>query len=238
MENTRKIKRPITQGVARVPVTMQLEALECGAACLNMILAYYDKWVSLEQIRQDCGVSRDGSNAANVLKAARNYGLEAAGYRYEVDALKETGEFPCIIHWNFNHFVVLDGFKKNKAVLNDPARGMVEVSMEEFDNSFTGICLMMKPGEGFVPSGKRPSTLEFAKRRLKGSGTAVAFVALTSAIMYFLGIVNPVMVQVFVDRLLGGQNPDWVMPFIYLLISGSLLTLAATLLMSSIMFFA
>ena len=109
-----KIKKPITKGVAKVPVVMQLEALECGAASLCMILAYYGKWIPLERVREDCGVSRDGSNARNVLKAARFYGLEAKGFRYEPDMLKERGIFPCIIHWNFNHFVVLDGFRGGK----------------------------------------------------------------------------------------------------------------------------
>ena len=130
-----KIRTPITKGAAKVPVVMQMEALECGAASLTMILAYYGKWIPLEQVRADCGVSRDGSNAKNVLKAARSYGLVAKGYRYEPDELKKNGKFPCIIHWNFNHFVVLDGFKGNKAVLNDPAKGTYSVPMETFDNS-------------------------------------------------------------------------------------------------------
>ncbi|MCQ2486186.1 MAG: cysteine peptidase family C39 domain-containing protein, partial [Clostridia bacterium] len=125
---TEKIKKPVTKGVAKVPVVMQLEALECGAASLCMILAYYNKWIPLEQVREDCGVSRDGSNARNVLKAARFYGLDAKGYRYEPETLKKNGKFPCIIHWNFNHFVVLDGFKGGKAYLNDPAKGSYSVS--------------------------------------------------------------------------------------------------------------
>ena len=124
-----EIKSPVTKGVAKVPVVMQMEALECGAASLTMVLAYYGKWVPLEQVRADCGVSRDGSNAKNVLKAARSYGLIARAYRFEPEDLKENGSFPCIIHWNFNHFVVLDGFKGGKALLNDPARGTVPVSM-------------------------------------------------------------------------------------------------------------
>lgn len=135
----------------KVPVIMQMEALECGAACLAMIMAYYKKWVPLEQVRVDCGVSRDGSNAKNILVAARNYGFRAAGYRYEPETLANSGKFPCIIHWNFNHFVVLNGFKRGKAVLNDPARGTYTVSMEEFDKAFTGICLVIEPGENFVP---------------------------------------------------------------------------------------
>ena len=110
-----KIKQPVTRGRAKVPVVMQMEALECGAASLAMVMAYYEKWVPLEQVRLDCGVSRDGSNAKNVLVAARSYGFEAKGFRCEVEALKDNIALPCIIHWNFNHFVVLDGFSGNYA---------------------------------------------------------------------------------------------------------------------------
>lgn len=210
-------KKPITKGVAKVPVIMQMEVLECGAACLTMIMAYYNKWIPLEQVRFDCGVSRDGSNAKNVLLAARNYGFEAKGFRYEPDALRESGSFPCIIHWNFNHFVVLDGFKGNKAYLNDPARGEVSVSMEEFDESFTGICLMIEPGEAFEESGKPKSIWSFAKKRLKGTGPLVAFVAITTIISYLFGIINPIMSQIFMDRLLTGVNREWLMPFIMIM---------------------
>ena len=102
-----ELTRPVTKGAAKVPVVMQLEALECGAASLTMILAYYDKWIPLEQVREDCGVSRDGSNAKNVLKAARNYGFAAKAYRFEPETLKKKGKFPMIVHWEFNHFIVL-----------------------------------------------------------------------------------------------------------------------------------
>ena len=143
--NRNKVRQPVTRGRVKVPVVMQMEALECGAASLAMIMAYYGKWVPLEQVRVDCGVSRDGSSAKNVLIAARNYGFTADGYRCEIDSLKENMKFPCIIHWNQDHFVVLDGFQGNYAYLNDPARGAVKVSMEEFDVSFTGICLHLSP---------------------------------------------------------------------------------------------
>jgi len=212
-DKTKKINQPITQGVAKVPVIMQMEALECGAASLTMVLAYYDKWIPLEQVRADCGVSRDGSNAKNVLKAARSYGLVAKGYRYEPEDLKKNGKFPCIIHWNFNHFVVLDGFKGNKAVLNDPAKGSYTVPMETFDNSFTGICLMFEPGEDFEPSGKPKSMLEYAKKRLKGAGVAVAFVVLTSVISALMGVISPAFSRIFMDRLLTNVNPEWFTPF-------------------------
>jgi len=181
------------------------------------VMAYYEKWVPLEEVRRDCGVSRDGSNARNVLLAARNYGFEADGYRMEISALKENAVFPCIIHWNFNHFVVLNGFKGKNAVINDPARGVVRVSMDEFDKAFTGICLLIQPGENFVPSGKKKSTIDFAARRLSGAGAAVVFVMLTSIIASLFGVINPVMSRIFMDRLLTGRNPDWLNPFIALM---------------------
>ncbi len=209
-----KIKQPVQNGVAKVPVVMQMEALECGAASLTMVLAYYEKWIPLEQVRADCGVSRDGSNAKNLLKAARSYGLIAKGYRYEPESLKKNGKFPCIIHWNFNHFVVLNGFTKNKAVLNDPAKGTYSVSMETFDKSFTGICLMFEPSESFEPGGKPKSVLQFAKSRLKGTGSAVVFVVLTTVISSLLGIIRPAFSRIFLDRLLTGQNPEWLYPFV------------------------
>ena len=216
-KTSRKIRQPVTGKVAKVPVVMQMEALECGAACLAMVMAYYEKWVPLEEVRRDCGVSRDGSNARNVLLAARNYGFEADGYRMEISALKENAVFPCIIHWNFNHFVVLNGFKGKNAVINDPARGVVRVSMDEFDKAFTGICLLIQPGENFVPSGKKKSTIDFAARRLSGAGAAVVFVMLTSIIASLFGVINPVMSRIFMDRLLTGRNPDWLNPFIALM---------------------
>ena len=209
-----KIRQPVKTGIAKVPFIMQMEALECGAACLAMILAYYGKWVPLEQVRRDCGVSRDGSNGRNILMAARDYGLNASGYRYEPEYLRDNGTFPCIAHWEFNHFVVVDGFKKDKVYLNDPAKGTYTVSMKEFDEKFTGICMMFSPSESFVPEGKQKSTLEFAGKRLKGCGAAIAFVVITGIISSLIGVINPVFSRIFMDRLLTGKDPGWYMPFI------------------------
>ena len=210
----KKSNEPMKKGVAKVPVVMQMEALECGAACLAMVMAYYGKWVPLEIVRQDCGVSRDGSNAKNVMLAARHYGFEVHGYRMELEALRENATFPCIIHWNFDHFVVLDGFSGNKAILNDPARGVVKLSMEQFDEGFTGVVITLAPGEGFAPSGKRKSMLGYARSRLKGAGAAAAFVMLTTVIAYLFDVINPVMSRIFYDRLLTGRDVAWLNPFI------------------------
>lgn len=209
-----RIKPTVTKGAAKVPVIMQLEALECGAASLAMVMAYYEKWVPLEQVRSDCGVSRDGSNAKNIVKAAKSYGFKVQAFSRTPQTIREKGKFPCIIHWNFNHFVVLDGFKGKYACINDPAKGFVKVGPEEFDKAFTGITINITPDDDFVPSGKRKSTLEFAKKRLIGAGAAVAFVMLTTVISSLFGIINPIMSKIFMDRLLTGQNRDWLMPFI------------------------
>jgi len=212
------IKSPVSKGVAKVPMIMQMEALECGAASLAMILAYYQKWIPLEQVRLDCGVSRDGSNMKNVFLAAQHYGLEVHGYRVETEGLKTNVTFPCIIHWEFNHFVVLDGFKGGKAVLNDPARGIVQIPMDVFDEAFTGLVLTFAPGENFTPSGKRKSTLAFARKRLKGAAPAVVFVALTTMISCLFGIINPVMDRIFYDRLLTRKAPDWLWPYVIVMV--------------------
>lgn len=135
------------------------------------------------------------------------------GYRYEPEVLKKEGRFPCIIHWNFNHFVVLNGFRGNKAVLNDPAKGTYTVPMSNFDESFTGICLILEPNENFVPEGKPQSMLAYAKKRLVGAGAAIVFVILTAVITSLLGIITPAFSRIFLDRLLTGENPDWLMPF-------------------------
>ncbi len=198
---------------ARVPMVMQLEALECGAACLTMVLAYYGKWVPLEQVRVDCGISRDGSKAKNIVQAGRNYGLTVNAYRMSPEALREAGTFPCIIHWNMNHFVVLDGFRGKYAYINDPARGVVKVGAAEFDASFTGIVMLLEPGAAFRPGGRRQSTLSFARKRLVGTGAAVVFVALTTVIAYLFGIANSVTARIFLDRLLVGDYPSWLVPF-------------------------
>ncbi len=210
----KSIKQPLTKGVAKVPVVMQMETLECGAASLTMILAYYGRWVPLEQIREDCGVSRDGSNAKNILKAARSYGLNAKAYRYNPERLREVGKFPMIVHWEFNHFIVLNGFKGNYVYINDPARGSVKMTFEQFDEGYTGVCLMFDPSEAFVPGGRPKSIAEFAKARLKGASAAVAFVTITTLISSITGIILSGFSRVFMDRLLTGLDAAWLIPFI------------------------
>ena len=216
--------------VAKVPQVMQMEALECGAACLTMILAYYGKWAPLERVRADCGVSRDGSKASNILKAARSYGLAAKGMTYSSSALRSKGSFPCILFWNFNHFVVLDGFKGKKAIINDPGRGQVKVPLEQFEESFTGIVLVFEKTDAFEEGGSKPDTLKYARKRLEGLGPAIAFVMLTAAITSVVGILNTSLGQVFMDRILSGGNPDWLVPLMVVMLVLAIITGIVTVL--------
>ncbi len=189
---------------------MQMEATECGAACLVMILAYYGRWIPLEEARAACGVSRDGSKAVNILRAARRYGLQSDGYTYDLEGLRANAKLPCIIFWNFCHFVVLTGFSSNGkwAYLNDPGRGQVRVPIDEFDKAFTGIALIMEPGDEFEPAGSPPSTLAFIRERLRGMAAPIAFVALATAILSVIGIVNSSMSRVFADAVLGNSGSN------------------------------
>lgn len=194
---------------AKVPVVMQMEATECGAASLAMVLAYYGMWVPLEKLRQDCGVNRDGSKAGNVLKASRRLGCEAAGYRIVVDQLREE-EYPLIIHWEFNHFVVLEGIIGDTVYLNDPAMGRRTVTWQDFRGSYTGIALEIKPGENFRPSGHRYNVLKDISGKLWQDKWAALFVLLIGLGMLVFKLASPVMGQIFLDDILTGRHPDWM----------------------------
>lgn len=206
----------------KVPIVLQMEALECGAASLAMILAYYGKWVPLENIRADCGVSRNGARASSILKAARNYGLNAQGGKYNKELLIQKNAFPCIIHWNFTHFLVLCGFKGNKAILNDPASGRRVVSIKEFEESFTGICMLFSPGETFVRDGNEKQGLLYIKRRFplyKGQLTGIMATAVCFTVA---GVFAVLMTRYFMDVLLEGNHKVNSSGFLLIL---SLLTL-------------
>ena len=205
------------KGVAKVPMVMQMESLECGAAALAMILAYYGKWMPLEQVRADCGVSRDGASAVNIAKAARSYGMEVEGYQRPIEALREKGPYPCIVTWNVTRYVVCCGFKGNNVYINDPAKGSSKITVDQFARSYGGICLTFAPTDEFVPGGKRKSMFSFARSRLRGAGVAVAFVALTTLLGYLFELMTPAFTRFFMDRLLTGENAELLIPFIILL---------------------
>ena len=194
--------------VVKVPQVMQMEAVECGAASLTMILAHYGKWLPLEQVRVACGVSRDGSSAKSILRAARNYGLDAKGFRMSAEAL--DGMQPAIIHWNFEHFVVFRGFdKKGRACINDPGMGPVKWPMEEFRKHFTGVCLTFEPTEKFAKGGEQTSILSYVKKNLNGASEAFWLTFIFALMMAFVALITPLFTRIFLDEILSGKNADW-----------------------------
>jgi len=203
----------------RVPQIMQMEAVECGAACLGMILAYYGRWVPLEQLRVDCGVSRDGANASNIVKAARTYGLKGSGKACSVKRLLQNVKPPCILFWNFTHFVVYTGVRGNKIFLNDPAQGQIMVSMQEFETSFTGIALLFEKTDAFQKSGSRTSALQSALRYLTGMKSPVLFVMCAAAVASLSAMLSTSMGRVFFDHILTGERQDWLHPLMIMLLA-------------------
>ncbi len=197
----------------KTPVTLQMEAVECGAAALSMILGYYKTYVPLEELRVECGVSRDGSKAINVIKAAKKYGLEASGFNKEIADLKDIPT-PYIVFWNFNHFLVVEGFKGGKVFLNDPASGQRTVTMEEFDLSFTGVILTFKPSESYVPQGAPPSIMASLKSRFKGAKVALFYLVLSGILLAIPGLLVPIFTKVFIDKYLIEKLTAWVYPLL------------------------
>lgn len=197
----------------RTSSVLQMETVECGAACLAMVLAYHGRYEALENLRIACGVSRDGSKASNIVKAARKFGMSAKGLRAEPADLKQMPG-PMIVFWNFNHFVVLEGFARGRAWLNDPASGRRNVSEAEFDASFTGVVLVFEPDENFQRGGVAPRVLLPMLARLKNSGDGFRLLFLASLLLTVPGLVVPAFSRIFVDYYLVQKFDNWLDPLI------------------------
>jgi ABC-type bacteriocin/lantibiotic exporter with double-glycine peptidase domain len=227
METIKKKKEAKIAKDARpvqTPTVLQMEAVECGAAALAIILGYFGRVVPLEKLRITCGVSRDGLKATNIMKAARLYGLQVKGYSKSVEKLKEV-KTPCIIFWNFNHFLVLEGFTQKRVYLNDPAQGRYYVSHEEFDDAFTGVVITAEPGPDFKKDNEKTGLMPALAARLSNSRMAVVFILLASLFLVIPGLIIPSFTQIFIDKYLVHQMSDFVMPL--LLSMGVLLILNA-----------
>jgi NHLM bacteriocin system ABC transporter peptidase/ATP-binding protein len=195
------------------PTLLQMEAVECGAAALGIILRHYNLWRPLEQLRLECGVTRDGSKASNLLKAARRFGMEGRGIRCEPEALLRTKP-PVILYWNFNHFLVYEGVSEGKVYLNDPATGPRRVSIEELEASFTGVVLIVEPGPSFSPGGEKPNLIAALRRRISGFEIGLGFALLTGLLIIIPNIVNPSFTRVFIDEYLIGDKSDMLRPLL------------------------
>ena len=197
----------------KTPTIYQMEATECGAASLTMVFGYYGKFLPLEQMRIETGVSRDGCNAKNILRAARKFGMEAKGYKKSLEGLLEM-EAPCIIHWNFNHFVVWEGVQGKYAYINDPAMGRRKLTMEELDDCYTGVVLAFQPTESFEKSKKKKTLMSFIKKRLKGQTGTITALFTIGLLMVFPGMVIPVFSQFFIDEIISAGHDDWMSVFL------------------------
>ena len=194
----------------RTPTVYQMEVSECGAASLSMILQYYGKYVALEQMRIETGVSRNGCNAKNLCIAAEKMGLEYAASKRPLDKMLFKSQTPCIIHWNYSHFVVFEGTQFGKYVLNDPQRGRVRLTKEELEEGYSGTVLEFKPGENFKKDGKKKSLWGFMKSRLEGQKATLWALFLMQLALIVPGILNPVFDQVFLDTILVKNVHTWL----------------------------
>ena len=226
-EQTKKQNTMANSKRHKTPTIMQMEAVECGAASLAMILGYHGKWVPLEELRLRCGVSRDGSKASNLLKAARSYGLTSKGFNKEPENLR-TMSLPMVVFWNFNHYLVVEGFRNGKVYLNDPAAGKRVVSDEEFDLSFTGVALTFELGAEFKKGGQPQSVLAALKRRFVGLNDAIAYLVLVGVALVLPGLVVPVFSSVFIDKLLISGMDSWLKPLLLGIVITALLRVALT----------
>lgn len=193
----------------KTPTIFQMEATECGAASLAMIFAHYGKYIPLEKMRVETGVSRDGCVAGNIMRAAKKYGFECHGYRKELDGLKKM-PVPSIIHWNFNHFVVFEGIKGKHAYLNDPAVGHRKLTMQELDEGFTGVVLTFAPTASFQKEKKQGSFLPFLRRHLKGRAGILFKLVYIGLLLFFPGLILPALSQTFIDDVLCNGYTDWL----------------------------
>ncbi|MCR4907835.1 MAG: NHLP family bacteriocin export ABC transporter peptidase/permease/ATPase subunit [Lachnospiraceae bacterium] len=207
----------MSKSYAKTPTVFQMESTECGAASLTMVMGYFGKFMPLEQMRIETGVSRDGCNAMNIMLAAQKLGMETHGYRKDLDGLFKM-PVPAIIHWNFNHFVVWEGRKGKYCYINDPAMGRRKLTVQDIDESYTGIVMTFKPVEGFEKSKKESTLLTFVTDRLKGQMGALAALIITGLFLVIPGLLTPTFTQVFIDDILLGGNDEWMTSLIAVMI--------------------
>ncbi len=202
----------------RVPTVLQMESVECGAAALSIILGHFGKFVPLEKLRISCGVSRDGLKATNIIKAAKEFGLEAKGYSKSIEKLMQI-KTPAIIFWNFNHFLVLEGFTKNKVYLSDPAQGRYTVSHKEFDESYTGVVLTFNPTENFEKGNEKRGLIPSLALRIANSKMSIIYIIVASLLLVIPGLVIPSFLQVFIDKYLVNSYSGFVMPLLLIMVA-------------------
>jgi len=210
---SKKIRSPFRTHLVKTPTLLQMETVECGAVVLGIVLAYYGRIMPLPELRSRCGVSRDGSTLANLKRAAENLGMEAKGFRKDVAQLRLIPP-PYIVHWNANHFVVVEGFRGDRLFLNDPIMGRHVVTQQEFETSYSGVVLVLRPTAAFKKGGNKPSTIASLVKRLRGSVKEILFCILTNLLLVLPGMAIAVFAQVFIDQVLIQDRTEWIRPML------------------------
>lgn len=202
----------------KTPSIIQIEASECGAVSLAIVLQFFNKYVPVEELRVACEVSRDGSNARNIVEAARQYGLEAEGYDLKVSDLTDNEAVPSILFWQNHHFVVFEGHKNGKFYINDPACGHIVLTEQEFTRDFSGVVLIFSLSEKFKSTGVAPHFKNMIKYWMNGNYRTVLFFILTGLLLVFPGIIIPVFTRIFIDDILILQMNHWFPPLIFAMV--------------------
>lgn len=208
------VEARLQKKLVKTPTVLQLENTECGAASLSIVLQHYGRYVPLTQLRELCGVSRDGSDAANLILAARSLGLNAKGFKKGLSSLAQTKP-PVILFWDFNHFLVFEGFFGDRVALNDPALGPRTVNLEEFDTSYAGIALVIEPGPTFKRGGRAPSIWPILRRRLTSEAFGAGFVLLAGLLLILPKLVMPIFAQIYMDEIIGNAMSSWLKPMLW-----------------------
>ena len=212
-------------GRVNTPLMLQQEETECGAVSLGIVLAFFGRWVPLEELREACAVNRDGCDARDIARAARRYGLEPQGWRREPEQLRDM-EMPLIVFWEFNHFFVLEGLRGDSYFVNDPANGHSIIDGDEFDEGFTGVVLSFKRGTDFQTGGSPPGVLHRLWPWLRDVTGPLAFALCCGLLLSFPVLALPLFLSIFVDYVLSGREPSWAAAiFIGLVVSGALVYL-------------
>ena len=198
----------------RTPTVLQMEATECGAACLGILLQYHGCYLPLIELRELCGVSRDGSKAKTIVLAARSLGFQSSGYSMPLEELKQLTQ-PVILFWEFNHFVVLEGFVGDIAMVNDPAMGLRRIDQDDFNQAYTGVVLSIEPDEGFKPFGHKKSFWPLVWQRTWREPAGISFLALISLVLIIPSLVSPVFLQIYLDEVFGNQFQQWLRPLVW-----------------------
>jgi len=198
--NTVKRKRRVV-----TPLVMQMHMTECGAACLSSILAYFGCWVPLNELRNLCGVNRDGSTAAGLARAAKLYGLECSGHSVNAKHVFDMS-LPQILFWEWKHFLILEGFDERRVFLNDPAMGRRVLSIEEFEAGFSGVTLVFKLTPDFQPGGDPPGLFQRLPRWFQDVGGPISYILTNALMMALLVLIAPITVGFFVDHVLTGTE--------------------------------